>query len=196
MVELAKEIRMHDPSYGIAYITFNTNTSLAELPVHDPIGELCARIAFAAFKDRSDPSDEKRRFYSFCEETKINPSWVADWLETGKCILFVEELNLLQDSIGPNLAAFLERHFLVHSGRGLVFSSHVASFSDKLIDFMSSPSNRIVITRPLPIIPSLIGARQLFSIPDLSAQDAMFLGFIPGLIVERKMNRQPTRCRK
>jgi len=191
MVELAKEVRKQDSSYGIVYMTFNTNTPLMETPVQDPMAELCVRIAFAAFKDRSEPSG-KREFLEFSRAEKASPEWVEDWLGNEKCILFIDELNLLQDSIGTKVAFFLKQHFLIQSGRGVVFSSHVASFSNLLVDFMSSPNDRKVITRPLPIIPSLHEARVHFRMPDLSAQDALFLGLIPGLIVERKMHRAPT----
>lgn len=195
MVELASEVRKHDSSYGIVYVTFNTNTSLMETPVRDPMAELCVRIAFTALKDRSEPSDKKRKFLEFSRATRVSPTWVEHWLGTQKCILFIDELNLLQDSIGAKVAIFLKQHFLIQSGRGLVFSSHVASFNNLLVDFMSSRSKRRVISRPLPIIPSLHETRVHFQMPDLSAQDALFLGLIPGLIVERKMHRAPTTSR-
>jgi hypothetical protein len=57
---------------------------------------------------------------------------------------------------------------------------------------MSSESNQQVITRPLPIIPSLQEARATLMVPVMFPQDALFLGLIPGLIDERKHGRSPT----
>jgi hypothetical protein len=58
-----------------------------------------------------------------------------DWLQKHKCILFIDELNLLQNVIDGDLALFLKDTFLLPSGRGYVFSSHVVSLTEKLRDF-------------------------------------------------------------
>jgi hypothetical protein len=189
MMELVKEIRKQDSTYGIMYVTLNTATPLKLTEQQDPVTELCVRIAFAALKDRK-PHDRKE-FLQFCQTNTIDEAWVEKWLNGKKCILFIDELNLLQRKIDKPLASFLKSNFLLESGRGLVFSSHVASLST----LMSSESNRQVITIPLPIIPSLKEARDTLSMPALSPQDALFLGLMPGLIVERKHGRAPTQRR-
>ena len=185
MKEIAAEICRQDPSYGVVFVSFNTDTPLAETPVLDPLGEL---------NDRSlNPSEELREFEEFSTQKKVRPGWVKEWLGDQKCILFIDELNLLFESNkAPEVCKFLKTHFLLQSGRGLVFSSHLASISTKLVDFMSSPNNRDVITRPLPTVSSLQQARAHFGMPDLSIQDLLFLGLIPGLIVEKKNLRSPT----
>jgi hypothetical protein len=190
MMELVKEIRKQDSSYGIMYVTLNTATPLTSSAQQDPVAELCIRIAFAALKRRK-PHDRKA-FLKCCETNTIDQAWVKDWLKGKKCILFIDELNLLRHTIDEPLALFLKSNFLLDSGRGLVFSSHVASLSNELSTFMSSEGNRQVITIPLPIIPSLQEARATLMIPARSPQDALFLGLMPGLIVERKHGRAPT----
>jgi hypothetical protein len=154
------------------------------------MGELCIRIAFAAFKGRI--THDAQEFFELVDE-----KWVEDWLGNQKCILFIDELNVLHDAIDANLASFLKNIFLLRFGRGMVFSSHVPSLNRKLSDFMNSDGNREVITRPLPVIPSLQDARTnfKFKFPTLSAQEALFLGLIPGLIAERK-NKHPISQRR
>mmetsp|Transcript_28332 Transcript_28332/g.77783 ORF Transcript_28332/g.77783 Transcript_28332/m.77783 type:complete len:642 (+) Transcript_28332:160-2085(+) len=194
MIELAKEVRSQDSSHGIVYMSFNTDTSLSEKRPIDPTGELCVRIAFAALKSRKHPSD-MAGFLKFSGVTRVDKEWVIDWLGNHKCILFIDELNMLQDCIGEDTAVFLKQHFLLPAGRGIVFSSHVASLNHELAEYMSSPSDRKIVTIPLPIIPSLYEARENFDMPDLAVQDALFLGLLPGLIVERKRCRGPTQRR-
>ena len=160
MIELAKEVRNQDPSYGIVYTSFNTDTFLSEEPASDPTGELCVRIAFAAFKDRREPRDAAG-FLEFSGANKVDKEWVEDWLGNKKCILFIDELNMLQDCIGSDTAIFLRNNFLLPRGRGAIFSSHVASLNQDLTKYMSSSNNRQVITIPPPVIPSLHGARSV-----------------------------------
>jgi hypothetical protein len=193
MIELTKAIRDKDSSYGIVYVTFNTATPLQHKPVTDPMGELCVRIAFAALKGRTPHNAHE--FYKFSSENKVDEKWVKDWLGNQKCIILIDELNVLQDAIDADLASFLKNNVLLQSGRGMVFSSHVPSLNRKLSDLMNSDRNREVITRPLPVIPSLQEARANFKFPTLSAQEALFLGLIPGLIVERK-NKHPISQRR
>lgn len=108
MVELAKEVQKQDSSYGVVYMTFNTNTPLMESPVQDPMAEICVRIAFAAFKHWLEPSDEKGKFREFSRAKTVSQEWIEDWLGNQKCILFVDELNLLQESIVSQVALFLK----------------------------------------------------------------------------------------
>jgi hypothetical protein len=195
MMELMQQIRKKDPKYGILYVTFNTATPLQDSPsAHDPVAELCVRIAFAALKKRK-PHDIKE-FVDFCNKNTFDSKWVEKWLREDKCILFIDELNLVQSIFDNPLAQFLKSNFLLGEGRGLVFSSHVASLSNKLSSFLESPSNRQVITLTLPVIPSLREAIKKFSYNELSARKALFLGLIPGLIVEHKYHHKPTQRRK
>jgi hypothetical protein len=91
-----------------------------------------------------------------------------------KCILFIDELNQLEDIIDGALASFLRRNFLNSSGRGLVFFSHAPSLIRTLCYLIPSPSVQ-VITHRLPNIPSLREAREMFEMPTLSAQETLFL---------------------
>lgn len=195
MMELMKQIRREDPSYGIIYVTFNTSTPLqGESGLQDPVAEICVRIAFAALKSRG--AHDVQEFLDFSEGYTVGQEWVKDWLKKEKCILFVDELNLIQSSMDSSFANLLKTTFLFPAGRGLVFSSHVASLSEDLSSFMTSPSNRAVITNPLPVIPSLREARDNFEMPTLSAREALYLGLLPGLIVEKKHHRAPRERRK
>lgn len=189
MTELAREIRTQDPSYGIVLVSFNTDTGLNDKKTKDPTGELCVRIAFTAYKGRQGPGD-REGFLGFYESHRVTKEWVVKWLGNEKCILFIDELNMLEDCIGADTAVFIKEHFLVRTGRGVVFSSHVASINQELTDFMSSPNERKVISVPLPTITSVRDARVHFNM-NLSVQDALFLGMLPGLIVEKKNRHQP-----
>lgn len=196
MMEIMAQIRRQDPSYSILFVTLNTATPLPKihsLQKYDPVAELCVRIAFGALKSRQPYNREE--FEEFSKHHSVDEVWVKDWLQDEKCILFIDELNLLQGSMDENMAEFLKNIFLLDKGRGLVFSSHVASISRKLATFMSSPGNREVITRPLPFIPSLQIAREKLKWQNLSAREALYLGLIPGLLVEKKNNR-PTTTRR
>ena len=190
MVELAGEVRRQDPSYGIVFISFNTDTPLGDKKTNNPTGELCVRIAFAAYKQRKQPGDEEG-FVEFYKAYNVDNEWVESWLGNSKCILFVDELNMLEECIGSDTVAFLKRNFLLREGRGLVFSSHVAQLSQDLSVFMDSRSDRKVVTIPLPTLTSLQETRRHFGMPNLGVQDALYYGMLPGLIVEKKNRREP-----
>ncbi|KAG7356059.1 hypothetical protein IV203_000745 [Nitzschia inconspicua] len=194
MVELARKVREEDESYSIVFVTFNT-----DIPLHskdeqrDPVEELCIRIAYAAFKEKKSTPTDFRRFYA--TNYTVGREWVEAWLQEAKCILFVDEINLLQDRIDGILADFLKVSFVLPAGRGFVVSTHRAPVSRELAEFMFSTSNGEVILRPLPLIPSLKQARDHFKTPDLSPQEVLYLGLIPGLIVEELAGRLPKQRR-
>ncbi|KAG7361112.1 hypothetical protein IV203_036212 [Nitzschia inconspicua] len=193
MVELARKVREEDESYSIVFVTFNTDTPLhSKDEQRDPVEELCIRIAYAAFKEKKSTPTDFRRFYA---NYTVGREWVEAWLQEAKCILFVDEINLLQDRIDGILADFLKVSFVLPAGRGFVFSSHRATVSRQLAEFMFSTSNGEVILRPLPLIPSLKQARDHFKTPDLSPQEVLYLGLIPGLIVEELAGRLPKQRR-
>lgn len=189
--EIVKKVRETREDYGLVFVTFNSETPLAKPMYHDPIGELCVRIAYAALKEKGEGGF--REFYS---SNEVGKEWVEKWLQSPKgqpmkkCILFVDELNLVLDKADDGLASFLKENFVCPEERGLVFTSHVASTNTRLAEFMSSPGNREVILRPLPTIPSLFETRNAFRMQDLSAQEALYFGMIPGLILEKKLNHE------
>eukprot|EP00978_Attheya_sp_CCMP212_P024156 scaffold75504_cov56-Attheya_sp.AAC.1 len=192
MKELAKRIRAEDDEYAIVFISFNTGTPLAANP-RNPIDEVCIRIAFAALKLEGGLDYED--FDNFYSKNEVSKEWVKEWLGSEKCILFIDELNLLQDRIDKNVAVFLKEYFVLRKGRGLVFASHLATLQNKLADFMFSESNREVVLQPLPLIPSLRETRDHFQQQDLSPQEVLFLGLIPSLIVEVRAGNKITRRR-
>ena len=84
MIELANAVRAQDPSYGILYMTFSTDTPLQHKPAHDPMTELCVRIAFAASKVRSGPTKQYKEFLDFSRAKRVCRERVEDWLGNNK----------------------------------------------------------------------------------------------------------------
>jgi hypothetical protein len=115
--DLTKALRAQDVSYGILYVTFNTDTPLrlADARLQDLLAEqLCVRIAFVALKDLK-PGEDFERFLAFDSTSKVDREWVENWLGTSKCIPLIDELNLLQSSMDEKFATFLKETFLLLS---------------------------------------------------------------------------------
>lgn len=183
MLELAKSLQL--AGHPVIYIEFNTATPLVRSETEDPVCAVVNRIAYAiatptALSGRSflNRTTHKPRFQTTMEEISI-------WLGSRPCILCIDELNRLipPEQEGSqamrDLATFLKRKFLDLSGRYLIFTSHVLATTEKLISFMSSPSDRVVIIPALPLFESAGDAELV--VEDKNARHPAFYGNSPGL---------------
>ena len=176
------EIMLNIPEdYAVIFVSFNDVKSNSD----DALQELCDRIGFAALKK------DGTEFHHFRTSYRIDRTSVDPWLGLAKCILFIDELNVLPN-MSMECSEFLKDNFLTKKDRCFAFSSHIPDLRRVLSAFVPNSSNREIITRPLPLIPSLREARDNFKIPAMSAQEALFLGLIPGLMVEKKYSALPT----
>jgi hypothetical protein len=142
MHELASALRMKNNTDAIIYVSFIGQTNL--LPWEKtglPLQALCRRIMFAALADK-----DAKGFQRFAESTEVQK-------EDGdtKCILLIDELNLVETAMDNDFAFFLKNTFMKDVGRALVFSSRVISVNNVLKRFMDSPNERAVITKKLPL---------------------------------------------
>ena len=170
------------------YVSFSNETPIGEQDfVKSPLQELCDRIGFAARKGDELSSLE---WNDFRKKYQVNPQSVGPWLNQEKCILFIDELNLVP--VSDDLASFLKRSFLVPEGRCFCFSSHLATTSAALAAFLPNASNREIHLRRLPLIPSLQQTRQTFGDQSMNAREALYYGLIPGLLVEKRKSKVPT----
>jgi hypothetical protein len=184
--ELAMALRKENDTDAIIYVSFNGLTSLSAWEYGQPLEALCRRILFAALGN-----EDTRRFRIFNESTAAEKSDVTDWLGDTACILLIDELNLVEDSINADFAIFLKENFLEKAGRALVFSSHVLSVKKTLTDYMHSPSEREVKIMKLPVVDNLEQAKSLLDCPALSPHLALYLGLLPSLFYAAKLNRLP-----
>ena len=118
---------------------------------------------------------------------------ISRWLADTPCALLIDELNVLEldKDTGPLLTKFLKEEFLLKPGRYFVFSSHVVPSGRGLADFMDSISERGLIIRQLPLIPSMSDTRSKLECPDLTVQQALFRGRVPALIYHTRFSVQP-----
>eukprot|EP00978_Attheya_sp_CCMP212_P048208 scaffold485595_cov130-Attheya_sp.AAC.1 len=182
---------MENSTNSIIYISFNGLTSLSDWEYSQPLEALLRRILFAALGD-----EDTRGFRIFNESTVVEERDVTDWLGDTSCILLIDELNLVEDTMNAQFAIFLKENFLQPAGRALVFSSHVISMSSTLTLYMHSPSDREVKTKKLPVVQSLARAKSLLRYPALSPHQAVYLGLIPALFYESKLNHLPHQRRE
>jgi hypothetical protein len=179
--ELAQAVRAADKTYALIFVSFNSATPVEVWENDDPLGALCRRIAFTALKRDEQVPSRSDMFNRFNTHYDVSPQSILDWLGTTKCILFVDELNKIL--MNAPVATFLKNNFLLHSGRGLVFSSHVVSLNALLCDFMDGQgSGREIRTYSLPNIVSLSDTRKQLKAGALSPQEVLFLGMSPSLI--------------
>jgi hypothetical protein len=94
-------------------------------------------------------------------------------------VLLIDELN--QFSLGSAVVRFLKDNFLVNAGRYFVFSSHLFTTTTQLSQLMETNSNRGVIIRALPLIPSVDDASTKLN-RNVPVEVAFFCGLIPALI--------------
>eukprot|EP00522_Entomoneis_paludosa_P011916 CAMPEP_0172440764 /NCGR_PEP_ID=MMETSP1065-20121228/1375_1 /TAXON_ID=265537 /ORGANISM="Amphiprora paludosa, Strain CCMP125" /LENGTH=660 /DNA_ID=CAMNT_0013189773 /DNA_START=135 /DNA_END=2120 /DNA_ORIENTATION=- len=190
--ELARSLsRVEHINAAIIYVSFNGQTQLSPEEKLHPLEAVCRRIMYTATTGKPNQSD----FDSFAKSTAFRENDVNDWLGTSKCILLIDELNLIESTMDAEFATFLKKTFLMPPGRGLVFSSHVVSINDTLTNCMRSPSDREVRIQKLPIAQDLVAARKMLSYPTLSPHLALYLGLIPSLYYTSMQNRLP-RSRK
>eukprot|EP00978_Attheya_sp_CCMP212_P039382 scaffold204171_cov30-Attheya_sp.AAC.1 len=141
--ELASALRLqikngNTQEVAIIYVSFNGQTNLSPWEKSDhPLQALYRRIMFAALGDKNAMG-----FRSFADSTEVQKEDVIKWLGDTKCILLIDDLNLVEMAMDHEFAFFLKETFMKNIGRALVFSSHVISVNNKLTEFMESPNER------------------------------------------------------
>jgi hypothetical protein len=180
LLELKKLFHQRVPNIAVIYVSFNDFSSLESWELRDPIAALCRRIAFSALRERN----ATREGFKVFNRTLVLEYDIINWLGDIPCLLLIDELNVMElDHFGaPLMAAFLKETFLYQRGRYFAFSSHVLPSGHGLADFMDSISERGIIIRQLPLIPSMADARNKFQWPDLTVRQALFRGRVPALI--------------
>jgi hypothetical protein len=180
LLELNRLLKEQVPKVAVIYVSFNNFSSLEPWEIRDPLGALCRRIAFSALKQRDDTRHGFKEFLT----TFVSEDDIQKWLGDTPCILLIDELNVLElgKEGAPLVARFLKDNFLFTRGRYFAFSSHVVPGGRGLADFMDSVSERGIVIRQLPLIPSMADARTKFYWPDLTVQQALFRARVPALI--------------
>mmetsp|Transcript_6288 Transcript_6288/g.12943 ORF Transcript_6288/g.12943 Transcript_6288/m.12943 type:complete len:359 (-) Transcript_6288:313-1389(-) len=161
------------------YISLNNETPIeAQEYIKTPLEELCDRIGFAVRKGAAASLD----WFEFRNKYDVTLESIRAWLGSQKCILFIDELDLLPE-VSTDVAGFLKEHFLLAEGRCFCISSHLATTTKVLAGFVPNESDRPIILRTLPLIASLDEARDRLRCPSMTAQRALYFGLIPGLLV-------------
>ncbi|KAI3656268.1 hypothetical protein MP638_002009 [Amoeboaphelidium occidentale] len=187
LLETASMLKAQSPGLAVIYVSFNNLTDLIRSET-DGLAALRRRIAYYSLKEapkNNDAFGDYRRM-DFLESNLLN------WLGNSKCVLFVDELNLLGDRLNSELADFIKSRFLARKGRYFVFSSHKATTAVDLSNFMESQSNRGVLTPGLPLVTNVQKARDSLHWQSMSARDLIIYGGIPGLLVEAHKNGPPS----
>eukprot|EP01097_Dermamoeba_algensis_P006812 TRINITY_DN4249_c0_g1_i1.p1 TRINITY_DN4249_c0_g1~~TRINITY_DN4249_c0_g1_i1.p1 ORF type:complete len:551 (+),score=103.76 TRINITY_DN4249_c0_g1_i1:313-1965(+) len=172
---------------AIIFISMNHDTSLLDWEREKPIEAVCRRIAHAV---------SRNQIWNEFANIIVTAEQILEWLGNHPCILVIDELNQLQETIDNQTAAFLKNNFLTKDKRYLIFSSHVVSMLGDLRKFMEASSARPVIVKELPLIPSLAEARKNLGFSELSPREALYFGFIPALIYSRKEGSEIAICVK
>jgi hypothetical protein len=164
-------------------VSFNDYSSVRAWELDDPVGALCRRIAFLALNLESPTNQDYDEF----SRALVSTEWVIEWMRDVPCVLFVDELNLLnmRGQIAADFAHFVKSNFLTQAGRFFVFSSHVVPASPMLKDFVQSMNERPVVLRELPLIWSLRDGANL-GWDALNEREALFRGRVPALIAMRQ----------
>ena len=177
---------------AIIYVSFNGQTPLSPWEKSRPLEALYRRILYTALRGKPN----QRAFNSFAASTVFEKEDVTDWLGNAKCILLIDELNLLEATMNEDFAIFLKDTFLMNTGRALVFSSHVVSVNNKLTSYMHSQSEREVKIKKLPLVRNLFQARDLLGYAALSPHLVLYLGLIPALCYVAMQNSLPHQRRE
>ena len=189
LYEIAKFLKSKETA--VFYVTFNDWSAIQGWEQEDPVGALFRRIAFAALKERNY-QDAKQ--YKSIMNAAVRKAWIEKWLGSRPCVLLIDELNAVENlgtprSSSESIATVLKEMFLKEKGRYFVFSTHVATTSDSLAQYMESTSARTVLKRALPLIPSLQAARANLQNGDLTIQEAFFFGLVPAMIYTSNISK-------
>ena len=191
LFEITRAFRTRHANCAVIFISFNDQTMVKDWEQADPVGAICRRIAFAAWKGGNT-------FDQFCSTYSVDSNDIIRWLGKSFCLLLIDELNQLSTfqstsnraGSGFTVANFIKEHFLLPQNRFLVFSSHVLSTTGELTAYMETASSRQVILRELPLIPSLQVAKNNFNWQDLNAREVLYYGKVPALIYEARWEAQ------
>ena len=186
--DLLKE-EMQDPRGALCLrIAFEANMERNHDHLHKKPMHLTEHTSDDGAGKRINTSSQTQ-FRDFRKKYKGSPEVIEEWLSDHQCVLLVDELNILIRRETPSddlkeyaeLCQWMKHTFLSQSGRYLVFSSHIATLTKDLATFMDQISERGVIVRQLPLIPSLSSAEDL-SWSGLLAHEALYYAKIPALI--------------
>jgi hypothetical protein len=179
MYEISRHLK--DKKIPVIFVSLNDFSDVTKDEGKDGLGAVCKRIAFAALKGMNYDAPQFEEF----ENTSVSSEQINVWLGQTGCVLLIDELNNLPMS--TELAEFLKNVFLKPANRYLVFSSHVTSTSVELSKYIETYNSRQIVSRPLPLIPSLATAVTNFNWPTLNPREALYYGLVPALIHEARL---------
>ena len=165
-------------------VTFNDYSPIEQPNDEDPLQALLQRMVFEI---QTTPNADKKAAYALFrdENYHIDPSCIwRHWLGDGNAILLIDELNNLLPNKGNTalFGNFIRSQFLIRSGRYLIFSTHVLTTLESLINVVDiSQSHREAMLQTLPIVQNLSLAREYLN-PTLQAREALSLALLPALI--------------
>jgi hypothetical protein len=182
MYEISRHLK--DKKIPVIFVSLNDFSDVTKDEGKDGLGAVCKRIAFAALKGMNYDAPQFEEF----ENTSVSSEQINVWLGQTGCVLLIDELNNLPMS--TELAEFLKNVFLKPANRYLVFSSHVTSTSVELSKYIETYNSRQIVSRPLPLIPSLATAVTNFNWPTLNPRMALYFGLVPALIHEAQLEQR------
>jgi hypothetical protein len=162
---------------AVIFVSFNAGTCVVD-EMHNPLGALCRRIAFASLEQQRVNDFDKFR------SVEVEPDVIKNWLgEKTPCILLIDELNQI-DMTKRNeaLSNFLKSEFLRPANRYLIFSSHVISTIYQFSDYLNPIANHSVLLHALPLAPSLDDVRSQWGWDQLTLNEFLYYGRIPALL--------------
>ena len=98
LAEVCAMFKQRHPDCAVILISLNDTTTLQAWEHDDPVGAICRRIAFSAYKHRSTTT-----FRTFFEKYSVSEQLILKWLGAAGCMVGIDELNNLdafQDSKG------------------------------------------------------------------------------------------------
>lgn len=167
----------------VLYVSFNGDTTYDSDEELDPLQALCIRIAFSAFRDKSNPA--LKSFKDFRKRFKVNPRTIIQWLADKPRLLLLDELN----TVGLKSAAFydyLKENFLKQSGHYFVFSCHWNQVVGDISDALGKHTNSIRGLNPIPLplinTSNLAQSLKALGCPTLPLEVIHFYGTIPAIM--------------
>jgi hypothetical protein len=160
LYEIAGAWKERFPNCAVIFVSFNDTSSIHDWEQSKPLEALLRRIAFSARNNR-DLTFSNFRYVNVTETD------IVKWLGSTPCVLLIDELNKIESlrsesGESKRFASFLKSYFLDSENNYCIFSSHIVSTAENLVDYMSGLSTRGVIVQHLPLIPSIEIAKRNF----------------------------------
>jgi hypothetical protein len=177
LLEIAHHLRNSvGETTAVIFVSFNADTSMED-EIHNPLGALCRRIAFASLEQNETNFDQFRN-------VDVEPDVIKNWLGgTTPCILLIDELNQIDmTKRNEKFSSFLKSVFLRPANRYLIFSSHVISTVHQCSGYLDSNSNRPALLRALPLASSMDDVRSQWGWDQLTLNEFLYYGRIPALL--------------